>query len=300
MYSFAEKKRKETLLREYFEIVFLNNIKCDISEKTLCEKIYFDKDIKLNNRKSMLNSMIKKGFAERDKSFFIASTSKGRKLLSDDIIKLTEKGKSFLDSKNDLIEFYEFATPYVNITEYLKTKRKIKEEPKFEYAMISILMNKLKWYKKMEDYIGVRDIFFNVGELYERVPYDFRAIYSYITSLYFDVSGLGYYSTFLRYIKGEITLRHLNCEYEGLYINPETVRRIKKVKRGYRDDMVDHIYERNPISINLCSKKAFLQLVNDIICGEYSYIKWQKYFSETFVAMIGIADKYRRRRIGNG
>ena len=61
--------------------------------------------------------------------------------------------------------------------------------------------------------------------------------------------------------------------------------------RQYYDEMSDTVYEKNKISVNLCTKEKFKDLVKDILTGTLDERKWQGYFRSAFNGAIKAMDK---------
>ena len=290
---FNKEGKKESIKDVYINTLFLKYIESNKSESRILKKKFLDEKLEINP-KILLNQLLKKGYLSRKKDISIASTSKGRKLVVEGIICLTDKGQKYLSDRKDLISFFEFASPYVSIAEYQAMKKRMKEGWTFEKVMIYILVKKLNSFKSSSDYISVRNISSDLGYLYSQIGDKTRAIYNYMTALYFDISGIEYYRKFKAYIKGNITEKELRMSYEGMYIEPYIISCIRAMGTGYRSDMPDHIYKENKINMNLCTRNRFEGLVYDIMGDKFSYRGWEEYFRKAFDRMILVAEKYRK------
>lgn len=291
----SQKVMFETWKNEYIDYIFLSRVMDNMSEFDICNEIQLDHDVSASPNKTILTRIIKNGLLKKDRSVAITSTVKGRKFSSEEVFSKTAKGIQFLEEKKDLLQFYEFASPYANIIEYQKMKRRVKNNSKFEAVMIPLLSHKLDRSRRSDEYIKVKNLYFDIGELYEASSYHSRAMYNYIASLYFDVSGLEYYDVFLNYIRGSISYRTIRQAYSGIFLSPQTIYHIKTLKNYYRNDMVEHVYQTNPVNINFCTKNRFKKLVLDIVDGTFSYCEWQEYFKNAFINMIQVSEKYKRR-----
>ena len=288
------KKIRERWEKEYIYAVFLNYVKNHSEESSICRGNHFGKDTGISNNKAILAELIKRGYLKREKSVSIASTTKGRKILSEGTILLTERGKLFLDKRKDLVMFFDFATPYADILEYQTVKGHMRGKCNFETVMTKLLMNKAKKARREEDYINVKNLLFESGEIYREAGDEGAAIYSYLVSLYFSVSGLEYYNYFQEYIGRNISVKELMDSYEGIHIEPKLIEGIARTKNGYRDYMINHIYVNNNINLTFCGQNSFKKLVMSILNDRFSYVEWQKYFLATFKKIIATADKYRK------
>lgn len=280
---------------EYTATMLLKYIENNSSEFDFCRTKHFGSDINISKNKILLSKLLKSGYIRKNENISIISTVEGRKFISEGTLLLTEKGRIFLSEHEDFTEFYNFKMSYAGFCDYQRIKRQQKNKAEsFEAVMIMLLLRKINERKKDDDYIGVKELHFTVGELYEKISYKPQAMHHYLISLYYDVSGLEYYDNFLEYIEDKETEVRLKETYKGIHIDSQTIANINKNKDVYHDDMVDSIYEKNPISINLCTRANFKKLIFDILNDGFEYDKWQETFSEAFNRMIEVAKNYKK------
>lgn len=290
-------RKYEKLKNDYSTVVFLDYLRKAKSEEGIYKIKISDRDINIENNKMFLSKLIKEGYAYKNKDVSIVSTVRGRKLISKDRVKISEKGKELLGKRDDWLKFFYFASPFTNIGEYERSKEQIGTGAEFETIMIAILSDKIETRRSREDYRGLKNLFLDIGELYKSVSYDLRAMYCFVAALYFDVSGIEYYDAFRKYMRRMISYKQLKREYRGIYIDPRILEDIRKAKEGYMSDMVDHIFLKNPMKINFYTKKRLKELVADIVDEKFSYKKWINYSFDIFDDMVTIAEKNRQRRV---
>lgn len=285
-------KKIKRLEKQYAYVVFLNHVKDSGKEVVRYNKQLFER-LGIHIDKTMIKELLKFGYIKKKKEILISSTPKGRTILTKEFLCLTEEANIFLNEKKDIILFFKFATPYVSALEYLETKEKMKNCNSFEKIMLNILIHKAKQSRKEKDYEGIQNLMFEIGEIYRWAGDEVKAIYSYLVSLYYSVSGIEYYDYFQGYINKKIKKRELIQLYKGIYINPELIKEIRQVKAGYRSYMIDHIYQNNNVSLNLCGKQSFKKLLETILQDNYSYNEWEIHFYNTFKRVVDVADKHR-------
>ncbi|MCQ4637218.1 hypothetical protein NE619_10840 [Anaerovorax odorimutans] len=289
-----KKKQKEKWEEDYLDTLFLSCFEEPHTEAEVCRRMEFDSDLRISGSRSWVSRLLKSGYLKKEKFVAITSTAKGRTFLSEAVISITEKGKVFVEKRKDFLLFFDFASPYVRISDYQKWKHRTGKSD-FDTVMISLLMSRLNQHRKRNDYLGVQNLFYEIGELYERLSCKPQALYSYLSALYFEVSGLDYYGYFLKYIRNRMTREELQDSYEGLYLSPEIRRRLQGVKDEYREGLVEQIYRKFPVNMHLSTKKQFQKLILEILENRFSNYSWQPVFQENFNRMISVADEYKRR-----
>lgn len=257
--------------------VFLDYINKNGMLNSYVQPSYFKDELGIVDGNLFKKKMIRKGYIKNTKN-------------KDSI--LTKKGRYFIEEHNDYIKFFEMAIPSMNICDYERIKRRAAESDSFEKIMISALIVKMKELKSNDDYDAVRQVNQEIGTIYSNIDKNSKSIYYYLTSLYFQVSGLEYYDTFIDYMQKIIDRNELLDRWEGIYIYYDTIHAISKLKDYINDEVVDKVFENNPISMNLCKRDTFIRLIEDIKKDIYIYEdkKWQEIFHNAYIDMIDIAD----------
>lgn len=289
-----KKKQKEKWQEDYLDTIFLSRFEEPHTETEISCRMQFDSDLRIPDSRLWMNRLLKAGYLKKEKSVAITSTAKGRTILSETVISMTEKGKTFLAERQDFLLFFEFASPYVSISDYRKWKQHTGKSD-FETVMIPLLMSRLNQHRKRNDYLAVQNLFCEIGELYERISHKPQALYSYLTALYFEASGLDYYRYFLKYMRNQMSREALRSCYTGLYLDPGIRRRLRGVKDEYREGLIEQIYQKFPVNMHLSTRKQFRKLVLEILDNQFSNRSWQAVFQENFNRMISAADEYKRR-----
>lgn len=228
-----------------------------------------------------------------DEVAFIRKAEKQKYIKKDNngTFELTVKGEKFLEKYGDYLEFFNIATPYVNILEYENEKKNAGTNSTFEVTMITLLLKKIKQLEAKDDYEGVKNLHYDIGRLYEKIDYKGQAMYHYLVSLYFEVSGLNYYDKFLGYMTKKCSRKELESSYNYVYIDPNITKAINGLGQVYYGDMAEAVYEKNKISVNLCSKSKFEDLVNEIISGNFNLDNWQGRFKAAFNGALKAMEK---------
>lgn len=269
-------KEAETILAK---VVFTDYVdKYCQGKKEFIQPTYFKDELKIEDLRSFEKRMIKDGYIKKN-----------------DGLAVTEKGRKLLEQYNDYLRFFYLATPYADIVDYQKWKNKKRfSDTSFEETVITLLMEKLRYYQEKDDYIAVKNIHFEIGRLYRGASYDAQAMYHFLISLYFEVNGLEYYDRLLMFMVGKNTRKSLEAGYDGVYIDPHLVAAIQEIKDIYYEDMADAVYKKNPISINMCPLDKFKELIEDITAGSYDIEKWRGYFFSAFNGLIRTAEKIEK------
>lgn len=275
-----KRNRKDIIIKqEYITAIFLyyfSNYSYKKEDNFL--PLFFNKELKLCDRRGMLNKLISKKFLT---------------ITSDGIYEITEEGQKFLLEKADYISFFELAIPDIDICEYVVTKNNLKNDESFEGIMITLLLKKIDICKMNDDYMGVKNLHFEIGKLYEMLSFFPQAMYHFLTSLYYEVSGLEYYDQFTKYMEGSCTKKELERVYSYTYIDPKLIIALENIKDTYIDEMTDTIFNNNLLRINLCSKEMFKKLVISIINEDYKNYKWQEEFKNHFSKLVSYAENIK-------
>lgn len=258
--------------REYVISIVLDYVKRNAGyfSNDYFQPSYFNEELKIGDLKRLINRLTKQGL--------LSVNELG-------LVYLTEEGNRFLDEREDYVAFFNLASPYVKFKEYRKSKERTEGENRFETAMIKLFLRKLKEYQANNDYVAVKNIHFDLANLYGKVGYNESALYHYLICLYFDVNGMEYYEKFLGYMNKKLTKKELYNSFEYFCINPALNTSIKKFKEAFDISVIDKVYEENEISLVLCNKEKFAEIVDEILGNRFYVKKWQEYFWTRFKAM---------------
>lgn len=276
----GNKTYQKKIDNKYTTVILLDYIDKFAGEHEFAQPSYFKDELGIKDFYAFEKKMIREGYLKK--------AGKGSH-------RLTRKGTAFIEKNLDYIRFFNLATPYVNISEYDSAKKNIKQNFSFEETMIKLFLSKTQAFSEKDDYVAVKELHFETAKLYEELNMDPQAMYHYLCFLYFQTSGLEYYDDFINYISGKITKKELQSKYAGIYISMDIVNKIKQLGDSYVEDMADRIYERNTISINLCNKENFKNLVKEIMSGDYKSNLWQEKFREFFNGVIKLSDGLNKK-----
>ena len=259
------------------EVVLLDYIMNFSQDKDLFIPLYFKEELQIEDCQPLIRKLEKQGLLYKD--------DKG-------VLSVSEKGRIFLNENDDYVKFFKAAVQCVSISDYMEQKRKMKSNQNFTAVMVTLLLKQIPEHKKRDDFIGVKNLHFDIGYLYEYGGYRPQAMYHYLTSMYYETCGLEYYDNFLKYIDKKQTAKELERLYSYTYISPQIMNGIKRVKDTFCDEMVDKIYKDNPISINICNKENFKELACAIIEEKYVNKDWQMFFWKKYKKLIEVVDKF--------
>lgn len=275
----AQTKQKKSVEKKLAEVVLMNYIDNHQYTNDLYIPTYFKEELQIADCSALIKKLEKKRLIYKQEET--------------KIISLTEQGKKTLIENADYVEFFKAAIPCVSIWDYEKQRKKMKQNSDFTAVMITLLLQKIPALKKKDDFVGVKNLHYDIGYLYEEGGYSPQAMYHYLTSLYYEICGLEYYDDFIKYIENEQSAKALEELYSYTYINPQLMSGIERMKDTFYDDMVDAIYKNNPISINICNKDKFKELSRAIIEGKYVNKDWQIFFWTNYKKLIAVAKKFR-------
>lgn len=272
-------RRKKTLEQEYAKVIILDYIRKFSEGRKLYLPEYLSEELKLSDSTQLIGKLLRQNYLEKQGT---------------DMVCITKKAEKYLQEKADYIKFFNLAVPYVSVEEYEAEKQAMKAEQSFESVMITVLLKKIKTLKEQDRYEAVKNLHFDIASLYELLGYRPQAMYHYLTTLYYETSGLEYYDKFLGFIARRSTAKEMEKLYSYTCIDPQIVAGIKRMKDSYVDEMIDKVFETNPISINLCLKEKYGELVTDIVNEDYKHKEWQIYFWQTYKQLIDRAAILKR------
>ncbi len=264
---------------EYVRSIFLDYItKHPEVNQLTCFPAYFQRELNISDSYTYLKKLLKQGYLTRKSENVLAVSAKGKRAIMDEYIR-----------------FFEVSTPYVTFSEYTSEKIRMEGQESVEVTMLSVLLKKIKPLQKANNYVGVKDVHLDVAGLYEQVGATDRAMYHYLISLYYDVSGLEYYDELLMYSKGKHKRAQSEQAFYGICIRPQVMKGIFRLKEAYNPQMVHEIFEKEQISINLCTESRMQELIEDLRNDAYDYSAWRKYFEKNYRSMLQVCEKYRKK-----
>lgn len=263
----------------YAMVVYLDYVNTYPDLRAQREPGYFRDELSIGDLRSYTRKMSKAGYIVKEE---------------DGKFKITSRGERLLRKYDDYIKFFNCAIPYLKIEDYEKAKESSKEDISFEGIMISLMLKKIEELSPDEDFQQIGNLHFEIGTLYANLEYKGQAMYHYLVSLYYEVSGLEYYEKFLDYINRKCERKELEARFDGVYISPHLASAIVELGEVYYEDMSNTVFKKNILSINLCSKEKFKQLVMNIIDNEFDYNKWRGMFYIAYKDLLATADKKRK------
>ncbi len=262
------------LQKQYATVIYLDYINRNTVYPNSDFPNYLKEELHVLSSHAFVKNLMRNGFiAQRERQLM-----------------LTRIGISVLRQNQDYVRFFEFGNFRLSIQEYMEKKSE-KPQKSFERIIVELLREKAEICRANDDYESMRSLHLDIAKLYEADGYALQALHHYMITLYLDVSGLEYYDMLLLYIKGAYKKRTLLGKFDFIYIHPEIQAGIRRLKENYSDEIVDWIYEKNAININLCNKSHFIALVADIMNGKYVEANWQKYFRQAFERIVDMIDK---------
>lgn len=267
-----DRREKNKIFADYKKVVFLN---CFMnSDKYVLKNVsYLKSDFNIYDTDSYIKELLKNKYLFK----------KGRNVV------LSQKGLKFLEHKKDYLDFFEMAIPYVDIFDYVKCRKRQQKSKSFEDVILKLLNEKVVEYQKAGDELAVINLNYEIGVIYQRKLDEKKALYHYLTSLFYNVSGLEYYENFVDYINGRINAEVLKNSYNGIYIETNIKKGIKELKEHYVEDLVEIVYGKNPVNMNMCRCEDFKKLIADIIEDEFEEKTWQIYFDKMFALTLSLA-----------
>ena len=236
---------------------------------------YFLRELRISDSYMYIQRLVRQGYLEKQGKSGIALTEKGVEAIAEEHTR-----------------FFDLASPYISFADYLAEKEALQGQEPFHIVMLSLMLKKVKEYRQEDDYLAVKSVQLDAAMLYEQAGIRDRAMYHYLMSLYYDVSGMEYYDKLVKYAQG----KNVNAakSFEVVCIRPQVQKGICRLKDEYDPAMVEEIFEREQISMNLCSKKNFCLLVEEIRGGQYNYPEWKARFAAAYQEIVkSIMDQYR-------
>lgn len=235
----------------------------------------FESELNIVNNVTFARSLTHRKLIYRNKAGGYSATREGRKLIDP-----------------EYVAFYRFCSPYVDIYDFEREREQHQEES-FCAAMWSILLRELNRRMEKGDYVAVCNLHRDIALLYELEQYNEQATYHFVTALYIHYSGLPYYKDLLLMLRGGKKESTVRDSFGHIYAPPMIVEGLKRHQDRITPELVQQVYRRNPLLINLCSPALLLELIRDLCGGTYDDKAWQGKLSAAFAAVIENAKKAR-------
>lgn len=237
---------------------------------------FFQWELEITDGYAYLRRMLRQGYLKKDEAGNVVLTDQGRDAIQDEHVRL-----------------FDLGNPYVPVVEYMKEKTRLGPDATFEEIMLSVLLKKLPATKEQDDFLAVENMNLDAALLYESAGDGKNAVYYYLTALYYETCGLEYYEKLVRYVHGKCKADDVRAEFRGICIHPEVMEGLRRLKDHLDPAMIPEIFKREQIAINMCTEKAFAQLVEELCQGTYDYNLWNARYEKIFSQMIKMAKKYK-------
>ncbi len=239
---------------------------------------FFQRELDLSDCYSYLRRMQRQGYLKKDETGCLA---------------LTEKGAAAV--KEDHIRLFDLADPYVSVSELLAEREKHGEDT-FDQTMLALLLKKLPRMKEQDNFTAVKNLHLDVARLYDEMGENERAVYHYLTALYYDVSGLSCYDKLVQYVHGKCKRSDAKEAFRGLVVCPEVMGGLRRLHDAYDPHMVEEIFSRERLSITMLTRQSFTELATALCDGTYDYNAWQARGEEAYGKMLEQADRLRKEK----
>ncbi|MCQ2551445.1 MAG: hypothetical protein MJ146_04580 [Clostridia bacterium] len=204
---------------------------------------------------------------------FIKKMKRDGYLAYDEAFVVTEKGKKLLEESDEAIYFFTLNSPYIKVEEFYET------EGTFDERAIKLFTKKLEEFRTKKKYVEVESMHIELAKLDKE-----NALYHYLANLCYAISGIKEYSFIRKFRNKKITRKELVEKYKDcVYVNPQVILGIEEHKDEFTDDMVDLVYDTEKLGYTLCSRERFLELVREIMAGEYNNASWQEVITDIFM-----------------
>ena len=207
---------------------------------------------------------------------------------------LTVTAAGLRQIRADYVRFYDFGSIYVTILEYEAERRRSRHSD-FCVTMRTLLLRQLKLYQREDDYTAVTNLHRDIARLYAEEHFEEQSAYHDLVALYLQTSGLPYYDALIQFINGKRSEAYAWSVYRGVYIEPRLMRAVGS-HSAPSEELVQSVYQRNRLCINLCNIQTFTQLATEIANDTYDNSVWQQRFSAAYGKLVALA---RERRAQN-
>ncbi|MBQ2062674.1 MAG: hypothetical protein II458_08400 [Oscillospiraceae bacterium] len=240
---------------------------------------FFQRELDLSDCYSYLHRMQRQGYLKKNESGCLVLTGKGRETMREDHLRL-----------------FDLADPYVSVSEFMEERKRHDDGDSFDQTMLAMLLKKIPLMKEEDDFSAVKIIHLDVARLYEEMGVCDRAVYHYLTALYYDVSGLNCYDKLVQYVHGKCKRSDAKDAFRGLVVCPEVMDGLRRLRDSFDPGMVGEIFQREQISINMLTQQSFTELARALCDGTYDYNTWQTRGETAYGKMLAQAERLRKEK----
>ena len=208
------------------------------------------------------------------------------KLTGQDMVELTKEGKAVWDKED--VMFLQLACPHVTIVDYRTQKENMEDGDSFEKIMISLMKEKIEELYSARELQKVCDLCIEVALLCERIGDGESAARHYIKALYYDLKGTKYKHIMAAVETGYCTRLDAIKRFDSIYIRPQIIVGLQRVKDCHIDDYVADALKRKKLNFCYCTPERFPQLVNEILDGTYDELNWREHYLERYKRRVKI------------
>ncbi|WP_329383435.1 hypothetical protein [Anaerofustis butyriciformans] len=265
------------LQNTFSTVIFLDYMTNFETSHHFLQPTYFKDELGITDMRDFQKKLLKNGLI---------------KLKDTDTFCLTESGKKMLDENIDYVRLFNMAIPYISVFDYEIEKENMQDKS-FEDILLVTLENKINQKKSDEEFNIVVKLHFEIAQISKSLEKNKRALYNYITVLYYQISGKEYYNYIEKCFSNELGVQQTRDMWKGLYIQNEVVRAVKELKDEFEECFIDEIYENNELKIHLFTKEKFKLFINSILEDEFEDSYWQ---GELHKAYYHIFDEISNRK----
>ena len=217
------------------------------------------------------------------------------KLTGQDTVELTKEGKAAWDKED--VMFLQLGCPHVTIAEYRAYRENMEDGDPFEKVMISLMKEKIEELYRAKELRKVGDLCLEVALLCERTGDDESAARHYIKALYYDLKGTKYKHIMSAVETGYCTRLDAVKRFDSIYIRPQVIKGLQRVKDCRIDDYVADALNRKKLNFCYCMPERFPQLVSEIIDGTYDELNWREHYLECYKRRVRICfNQYQKKK----
>lgn len=272
-FSFSEENYSASVpgdYKDYVRSVFLRYMSRHPSYRSVTTfPDYFQRELNISDGYRYVKQLLRQGFLEMD---------------GEDTVALTQAGQNAINENH--IKFFEWSTPYVSYQEYSTEHALRGTRYPFEVVMNRLLLKKRKEFCETNNFTAIRDISLDIAQLYHALDNGEKALFYYLISLFYDISGLEYYQIIISYFDGKLTKKAVEEAFYGIAIRPSVIDGIRALNDYYQENMVHQIYLREPLDLQICPEDLMLELIADLQKGPYEYSQWKKRFFAAYQAIL--------------
>ncbi len=206
---------------------------------------------------------------------------------------VTDKGTKYLEDNWSFVHFFNLACPYISVFDFSEVLSKANEQSTFEDMALDLLKDKCAQYRGKRNYLAVENLNMELAQMYYYLEEYQKALYHYLTSLYYSISGVKEYVHVRNYKNGKITQKELVAKYNDyIYVNPEIIAKVREMSKLYYPEMADEIVTEAKLGFSLCSKERIAEAYDLMSRGRFTNSGWQSQTTELFKKKMGfVVDK---------